>query len=421
MAKDKLSAATLKSLSKKPITRIESHADGLGLAIRVTPSTKGENNAMLWMWRYRAGGKEQTLTLGAYPDLTLASARKRRDECRAWLAEGLCPRTELKLKNEQVLKPLTVKGALELWLDGYASKHRSNSDKHRQQFAKWIYPKVGELPAARVDLAHWNTCFEDSERAPVAAGLVLQNIKQAFRYCAKRKHEVNPSIFLLDLEMIGGQSANEKSRTLASETSNKELADLVRWLDSGKQPPYYHNLITLLLGFACRTQELRLSRKSEWDLEAGLWTVPAEHNKTAKRDQKNGLSGEIIRPIPDDLKPLITHLLADSDGEYLLGELKRSEAVSQFGRTIWAKLKHEQPWSLHDLRRTIATELNTLGVAPYIVEALLGHSLGKIQRTYNRSQYLPEKLEALSQWQERLAVMRQGDGKVLLWRARKHG
>ena len=288
MAKDKLSAATLKAFSKKPITRIETHADGLGLSIRLTPSKSGTANAMLWLRRYKAGDKAQTLTLGNYPDLSLAGARQKRDECRAWMAEGLCPRSELAFKGEQALKPLTVEDALELWLEGYAQKHRSNWQKHQQQFQKWVYPVIGALPASRVDLAHWMKCFERADSAPVAAGLVLQNIKQAFRYCAKRKHDVNPAVFMLDNEMIGGKSAKEKSRTLATEVNNSELVDLVRWLDAGEMPPYYRDLMTLLIGFGCRTQELRLSRKAEWDLESWVWTVPAAHNKTAKRERESG-------------------------------------------------------------------------------------------------------------------------------------
>lgn len=419
MAKDKLTVGRLRALAKQPIERVKTEADGLGLSIRITP-TKGDN-ALLWLWRYTVAGKPQTLTFGNYPDLSLKAARDKRDQCRAWVAEGLCPRAELLLCEEKALKALTVEGALEFWLDGYAQKHRSNWQKHRQQFQKWVYPAIGHLPAARVDLAHWMKCFEGADRAPVAAGLVLQNIKQAFRYCAKRKHEVNPAIFMLDNEMVGAKSAREKSRTLATEVTNTELVELVRWLESGKVLPYYRHLITLLLGFGCRTQELRLSRKGEWDLKSWVWTVPPEHNKTAKKEQGSGFSGEIVRPIPDGLKPLILHLVESGTGDYLLGELKKPEAVSLYGGKLWQKLQHAQPWSLHDLRRTVATQLNTIGIAPHVVEAVLGHSQEKVQRTYNRSQYLPEKLDALNKWQERLDVMRQGNANVLLWRGVNHG
>ncbi|CBJ79849.1 Integrase (fragment) [Xenorhabdus bovienii SS-2004] len=60
---------------------------------------------------------------------------------------------------------------------------------------------------------------------------------------------------------------------------------------------------------------------------------------------------------------------------------------------------------MHDLRRTFSTKLNELGVAPHVVEQLLGHALPGIMAIYNKSQYLPEKLDALNKWCERLDVL----------------
>ena len=60
------------------------------------------------------------------------------------------------------------------------------------------------------------------------------------------------------------------------------------------------------------------------------------------------------------------------------------------GRMLYKRLGHSEPWTLHDLRRTFATTLNNMGIAPHVVEQLLGHSLGGVMAVYNRSQYLPE-------------------------------
>lgn len=75
------------------------------------------------------------------------------------------------------------------------------------------------------------------------------------------------------------------------------------------------------------------------------------------------------------------------------------------GRMLYKRLGHSEPWTLHDLRRTFATTLNNMGIAPHVVEQLLGHSLGGVMAVYNRSQYLPEKLDALNKWMERLEVI----------------
>lgn len=82
----------------------------------------------------------------------------------------------------------------------------------------------------------------------------------------------------------------------------------------------------------------------------------------------------------------------------LLGEMKKPEAVSQWGRILYRRLEHSTPWTLHDLRRTFATSLNNLGIAPHVVEQLLGHSMPGVMAVYNRSQYIPEKQLALDKW-----------------------
>lgn len=92
-------------------------------------------------------------------------------------------------------------------------------------------------------------------------------------------------------------------------------------------------------------------------------------------------------------------------GTLVLGELKTPEAVSQYGRLLWKRLEHEEKWTMHDLRRMLATRMNELGIAPHVVEQLLGHSLGGGMQIYNRSQSIPEKREALLIWGERLDVL----------------
>lgn len=128
-----------------------------------------------------------------------------------------------------------------------------------------------------------------------------------------------------------------------------------------------------------------------------IWTVPKAHSKTGDK---------IIRPIPAALQEWLLVLKGNStlDG-YILGEEKSSENVSQQGRLLWKRLGHSESWTLHDLRRTLATRLNDLGVAPHVVEQLLGHSLGGVMAIYNRSQYLPEKMAALDMWLEHLEVL----------------
>lgn len=414
-----LSDSKLKGMLKgHSDTKPRKVADGEGLSVLWRSSGK-----VTFVFRYRIAGKAKNVTLGEYngqdTGLTLKNARVKAQQCKGWQNEGHDPAIQLKVVKDERLKPMTVADALDYWLVKYADEKRVNAAKHNQQFQKWIIPHIGNLPIKDISKHHWVDCFETrAKKYPVAAGYVLRNVQQALRFCAKRGYDVNRDIFDLDNESIGACKQAKRSRRLVDDSSWDEFTQLVKWIDDGKMQPYYRHLLTLLISFGCRTQELRLSKVDEWDLEKMLWIVPAEHNKTRIKDQAKGQSGEIMRPIPAALKSFIESLINSTSNEYLLGQLKQSPAVSAWGGQVWKVLEHKNKWCLHDLRRTVATGLNDLGVAPHVVEALLGHSIQGVAGIYNHSQYLPEKLKALELWQDRLALLRgDTDNVVMLGRA----
>ncbi|MGZ9897037.1 tyrosine-type recombinase/integrase [Shewanella gaetbuli] len=404
MAQNKLTDAKLNKYLGKEQERQLTLADGLGLSARIS-----RVGGITWLFRFRlpTEANQVWLSLGSYPALSLKSARTERDKCRAWIANGKDPRFEYRIDKEESLKPLTVKDALEHWLDKYADRKRVNAMKHRQQFQRWILPQVGHLPIASISKRQWLACFENrAAQYPVAAGYVLRNIQQALKFCSKRGYEINKDIFELDFEAIGASKQAKRSRRLVDESSWDEFKQLVNWIEQGNLQPYYRALLTVLISFGCRTQEVRLSKIDEWDFDAMIWTVPPEHNKTSAKDMERGATGEIKRPIPLSMRAFLQGLVNSSANGYLLGELKSSPAVSAWGGKLWQRLGHQSKWHLHDLRRTVATGMNDLGVSPHVVESLLGHSIQGIAGIYNRSQYLPEKKEALDLWLGKLVELR---------------
>lgn len=378
--------------------------DGNGLSARV--SIKGK---VRWQYRYKIDGKSKRMDLGDYPALSLVKARDMAEQCREWLADGFDPKQKRHLEREETLHPVTVQEALEYWLVGYAEENRSNAGKHRSQFERHIYPYIGGFPLEQTETRHWIECFDRIRKgisgkqrpAPVAAGYVLQNAKQALKYCRVRRYATSRALDDLVTSDVGSKQ-RKKDRVL----SLQELVDVLHFIEGEKLLPYYAQLIRLLIVFGSRTMEIRLSTWSEWNFTEMLWTVPKEHSKTGEK---------IFRPIPESLKDWLLDLKAGAkSNEYILGQLKTSEAVSQYGRMLWKRLKHQEEWTLHDLRRTLATLLNDLGVAPHVVEQLLGHSLGGVMAIYNRSQYLPEKRAALDMWLERLSLITSDSSNVVV-------
>lgn len=400
---NRLTDKKLRSLLGVQRDRLSKLSDGAGLMVRIT-----KTGSITWLFKYRLGGRETEATLttlGKYPDLTLAKARELRDQCRRWLAEGRDPQRMLKLERETNLNPITVKDAIEYWLTEYVDGNLVNDIRYREKFKNHIFPFIGDMALSDCDTHHWLNCFaRTKKKAPSVAGMLLQMSQQAFKFCRVRRYAFCHVLDGLTTQDIGVK-INKRKRML----SNNELADLLRAVKSNFFSPYYESLIYLLLVFGARTVEVRLSEPQEWDLKEMIWSVPEKHSKTGEM---------IIRPIPDRIRPLIERLLErNKDTGLLLGELKTSTAVCQTGSKVCDRLKHSEKWRLHDLRRTFSTGMNDLGIPPHIVELLLGHSLGGIMAVYNRSLYLPEKLDALNKWYDRLELLAGNHTNVVILKA----
>lgn len=391
MAISKLNDNKLKSLLKSEPDKETWVADGDGLALRIR---KGGN--LSWYFRYRLGGRDsklERLCLGSYPDLPLAAARKLKDKCRTWLAENKNPRFMLDNVTQVALNPVTVKEALEYWLDNYAVFHRKNHERHRAQLNAHIYPVIGSIPLHLAERRHWLDALERITRngSPVAAGYVLQMCKQALRFCDRRGYATSKVIDALTIPDVGKKQA-KRDRVL----SDLELGDLWHWLMNDGIQPYYRDLVKLITVFCARTAEIRLSTWDEWDLDNRLWTVPKENSKNGTR---------ITRPIPDRVIPWLKDMKQRNDGPYILGQVKAPEVVSQQGRMFYKRLKHKEAWTLHNLRHTFITKNADLGAPPHVVELLAGHELGGVFSIYNRAEYLPEKLQVLNRYLERLDLL----------------
>lgn len=403
--KNKLSDSSLRKMLGRESPGDSFYADGDGLSVKVTKS-----GVMTWVFAYRLGGrieKPQRLKLGNYPDMSLKLAREKRDQCRAWLAENKDPKHQLNLTAGEALKPVTVKDALQYWITEYAEGRRANVERHKAQLVKHIYPYIGALPLSQCETRHWLECFDRMKKnAPVAAGYVFQMCKQALKFCRVRRFAISNALDDLTIPDVGSkQEKGDRDHT------DDEIGQIWQVSKQLKFKPYYAAMLRLLVVFGCRSQEARLSTWAEWDLKKWVWTVPKEHSKGGTK---------ILRPVPEAMRPLIEELYRQhKDSGLLLGEIKESSAVSAWGRLVWGRLGHIEPWSLHDIRRTFATKLNDLGVAPHVVEQLLGHTMPGVMAVYNLSQYMPEKLYALNMWCERLDLLAAGHENIILLQVRK--
>ncbi|GHO16666.1 hypothetical protein MY011_28990 [Escherichia coli] len=163
---NKLSDKLLKSLVGKRQDKQKTIADGRGLSVRVSMV-----GGISFVFYYRLGGRESPpvwLTLGRYPDMSLATARRMRDQCREWLAENLDPRRQIKLAAEKTMQPVTVRDALFYWYDNHATTARKEHEYLIKRFEKHIFPYIGDMAIEQCKLHTWLTVFVGAtgERGP---------------------------------------------------------------------------------------------------------------------------------------------------------------------------------------------------------------------------------------------------------------
>ena len=168
--------------------------------------------------------------------------------------------------------------------------------------------------------------------------------------------------------------------------------------------------LTLLLIYGCRVGELKSAKKEHFDFKTMVWTIPFECHKTGRKTKK-----PLVRPITENIKPYLIEIFElTPESEYLF---TLNESIEPLGETShlsmpnnifqWLK-RHKsydmQHWSVHDLRRTMRTNMATLA-QPHICEIMLGHSLPKMWSTYDKHNYLEEQSMAYTKWVERLQVI----------------
>ena len=366
-------------------------ADRDGLAILWRPSGK-----VSFVYRYRYNGRQTEVKLGEYTNndagITLADARRKAEQCRAWLNEDRNPATMLRLAKQERLNPVTVQEAIEHWIENYGREHRVNIDNEVMQLEKWVFSVIGDLPLTDCDTRQWLSAFDPYRKAgPVSAGTTFQLCKQALKYCRARGFAESHALDNLTLTDVG-KLPSKRDRVL----SMAELRDVQSWTMQPTAHPYYGPMVRLMLAFGCRGREIRLSKVEEWNLVTGVWTVP-------KANSKSGM--KITRPIPEVMMPFIHELVDHVQGNpdaYLLGVLKKRTAISSYANQIRKVLSHKDHWAFHDLRRSLATHLNEVGIAPHVVEVILGHTLPGVMAHYVHTSRLSEQRAALDLWQNML-------------------
>lgn len=380
-------------------------ADGHGMYLLVTPG-----GGRYWRLKYRFGGKEKVLALGAYPAISLAVARRRCTEARELLAEGIDPG---EAKQE------AKRAAQEASDNAFETIAR---EWHERQKARWsadhaervihslevdVFPHLGKVSIADITAPALLRVLRkiESRGAHETRSKVGQRCGMVFRYgIATGRCSYNPAT---DLK---GAFITPKAKGHAA-LSAAELPEFLAKLDAYDGDLQTRLGLRLLMLTFVRTGELRGAAWTEFELEgdAPTWRIPASRMK---------MNAEHVVPLSRQTV-IVLRELQTITGSAPLAFPSRSKLTKPMSENtlLYAlyRMGYHSRATAHGFRATASTILNEQGWRADVIERQLAHAeRNKVRAAYNRAEYLTERRQMMQAWADFLDGMARGANVVPL-------
>jgi integrase len=387
----------------KPRPKRYTVSDERGLVLEVFPT-----GGMLWHYRYRLDGKQERVTLGRYPALSLKLARGQRDERATMVALGQSPAQQKQLAKSAAADATSVSDFGERFFREIVSKDRKDVSIPRRYLDKAIVPAIGtkavrDVTTEDVRAIIWR---KKDEGFDAAAGEIRGVLKRMFDYALTAGLvTVNP---VLALPMRHVHKAKSRERALSPDEIRVFLKAA---FESNVRRQFKIGLHLILLTMV-RKSELLLARWEHVDFEHAEWHIPAEHSKTGKPH---------IVFLSRQSVALFNELQSLASGSALVlpgrGSLTKPFAHNSINTALKVALRGQDipAFTVHDLRRTASTLLHENGWASDVVEKALNHTIGGVRGVYNRAEYAPQRTEMLQFWADYVEQLMMG-GKVVMGR-----
>jgi integrase len=394
-AADKLTEKAIQN--SKPGPKARKLFDGHGLFLHVPP--KG---ARSWRYAYRHRGKPQTLTIGTWPETSLAEARAAHAEARGMLSRGVSPaaaKREAKLAGPAE-GAATFGELAEEYLARISVDHAPGTVRAaKATLANHVLGALGSRPAEGVRardvvaaLAHLDAAgkFREWKRA---AGIIGRTFRHAM---AAGRELMDPTVGLK------GAVASPKAVPRAAVTDPAGAGRLMLAMDGLKDGSVKEALRMLAYVFT-RPGELCSAEWAEIDLARRIWTIPAGRMKSGK-EHLVPLSDQVLAVLEDRKKRF-------GNGRFVFPSPRvpgRPVTRSALLMALRSLGYSESAMSLHGFRSTASTLLNEMGFSPDWIERQLAHEDGRrIRAIYNRADYLEDRKRMMQTWADRLDALRE--------------
>jgi integrase len=382
-----------------------------GLALRVT--AQGRKS---WCTFYRFNGRLRRLTIGSYPAIKPAQARKEATAALERARAGIDPTAEKKARRYAALsEPDCFERLVHDYLEQHARKNTAASTfketkrvLESRDLALWKKRPISEI--SRRDVIE--IIDRIAQRAEVQANRTLSRLRALFNWAVDKDRIVASPVARIK------PPTKEQPRDRA--LVNEELRWF--WLSCDELDWPFGPLCKLLLLTAQRRDEVAGMKWSELDLAKCTWTMPREKVKNKRRHEVH-LSAEAIEILQN--LPRVGDLVLTTTGDTPVSGFSRAkrrldslmikarrqelglpECDDEYRKAMnlssGKPLPDEIPqWNLHDLRRTAATGMARLNFPPHVVDKVLNHVNGTISgvaAVYNQFKYLDERRSALEAW-----------------------
>ena len=389
--------------------RFEGKADGNGLYLRFRKSDKFPN----WRFRYKLGGKSRVVLIGSYTDFSLAKAREVARELAARVSLGYDVAGEKQKRKAEALEKIeaqkNAKRVSDLAVE-YYSRQIEPTYKHpelfRSSLQKNIVASIGKMKIEDVRPKHIDDVLQDvlERGSPTVANDVLRMLKRLFDYAVVRGMiEVNPAISFSSKDAGGKEQGRKRALT------REELVMFFKALRKGRGISRENELtFKIILALGVRKMELCAAEWSEFNLDEKVWHFPANRAKNGE---------EIDIPLADPVIEWIKEIRLFAGNSRWLIPARRGRTTSHVSRStlhmvlpsVLKEMPDVEPFSIHDLRRTMRTQMAALGIDPVIAERCLTHKIPGVEGIYNRHHYFEERKAALEQWAELLVTLESGE------------
>ncbi|EGN9314125.1 tyrosine-type recombinase/integrase [Salmonella enterica] len=370
----------------KPTDKPYKLSDGGGLYLLVNP-----NGSRYWRMKYRYAGKEKLLSIGVYPDVTLAEARDKRTKAKRILAAGDDP-SEVK-QAEREAKNLAVNNSFELlalewhehkkpnWSSGYA-------DDIMEYLRKDIFPYIGKKAITDIKPITMLSVLKKMEERGVLDKLkkTRQACRQIFTYAIiTGRAEFNP------VTDLAGALKTPKQQHFPH-LMPTQIGPFIHAVNTYSGSKVTRIATLLLMYTSVRTIELRASEWTEFDLDNDLWQIPKERMKMRRPH---------LVPLSMQVKSLLLELKSITGwGKYVFpGRNDAHKPMSEASiNQVIKRIGFAGKVTGHGFRHTMSTILHEKGFNSAWIEAQLAHAdRNTIRGTYNHAQYLDGRRDML-QW-----------------------